>query len=206
MAVFQVLSKVIGAEELLGVVAFAEFVHVIQVFGAYLPIRRHWKLFTAITAYIGYAQMGLRGVECRVRACECSARPRVTPEMERILVPFCFVLVLEPVRAKLASVLLLQFVHATRLVSSANSHGNGGGAIPWDQLTVVLPRCRISWAFSGSIRTCNRRRCGWRPNSGESGLRYPWTSFEAGDIRSRRVLAGGVVLIPNRADWDLVTH
>lgn len=31
MAMFQVLSKVIGTEELLGLVAFAKFVHVIQV-------------------------------------------------------------------------------------------------------------------------------------------------------------------------------
>lgn len=82
MAVFQVLSKMIRTEELLGMVTLAKLVHVIQVLGSRLPIRGHWKFLTAITADFGYAQMGLGGVECGVRARECSARPRVTPEME----------------------------------------------------------------------------------------------------------------------------
>ena len=53
MAVLQVLSKVIGAEEFLGLIALAEFVHVIQVLGPSIPICGIGELLTAITAYVG---------------------------------------------------------------------------------------------------------------------------------------------------------
>jgi hypothetical protein len=107
MAMFQVLSKMICAEELLGMIAFAKFVHVIQMLGPHLPIRGKWELLPAITAYIGCTRMGLGGVEGRLYTCKRSARPRMTPEMERILVPFGLVLILETIRAELASVLFL---------------------------------------------------------------------------------------------------
>jgi hypothetical protein len=59
MTVFQVLSKMIGAEKLLGMVALAKLVHVIQMFGPSLPICGQWELFAAIAAHIGCARMGL---------------------------------------------------------------------------------------------------------------------------------------------------
>ena len=101
------MSKVIGAEELLGRIAFAEFVHVIKMLGPSVPIRGKWKLLTAITACVGYARMGLRGVKGGMRARKCSARPRVPPEMERVLMSFGLVLVLETVRTELAGILFL---------------------------------------------------------------------------------------------------
>jgi hypothetical protein len=53
MTMFQVLSKVIGTEELLGLVAFAKFVHLIQVLRASFPIRGIGEFLTAITAHVG---------------------------------------------------------------------------------------------------------------------------------------------------------
>lgn len=117
----------IGAEEFLGLVALAELVHVIQMFGPSVPIRGKWELLTAITADVGYARMGCGGVEGRVHARERSARPRVTPKMERILVPFGLVLVLEPVGAELASVLLFQLVDSVRCRQPALRAKGGGG-------------------------------------------------------------------------------
>ena len=106
MAMLQVLAKVIGAEELLGLVAFAKLMHVIQVLGPSVPIRGIGELLTAITAYVGCCRVGWRGVKGRTHTSERSARPRMPPKMERVLVSFGLVLVLESVRAVLARVLL----------------------------------------------------------------------------------------------------
>jgi hypothetical protein len=53
MAVLEVLPKVIGAEELLGLVTLAEFVHVMEMFGAGLPICGRRKLLTTVATDIG---------------------------------------------------------------------------------------------------------------------------------------------------------
>ena len=103
MAVLQVLSKMICAEEFLGLVALAEFMHVIQVLGPNVPICGIWKLLTAIPANVGCTRR--RGVEGGVRAREGSARPRMAPKMQRVLVSFGLILVFETVGAVLASVL-----------------------------------------------------------------------------------------------------
>ena len=58
MAVLQMLSKMVGAEELLGLVALAELVHVIQVIGPSAPVCGKWEFLTAIATYIGYTRMG----------------------------------------------------------------------------------------------------------------------------------------------------
>lgn len=52
MTVFQVLPKVVGSEELLGLVTFAELVHVIQVSSAGFPIWRVWELFSAVPTHV----------------------------------------------------------------------------------------------------------------------------------------------------------
>jgi hypothetical protein len=82
MTVLQMLSKMIGAEKLLSLIAFAEFMHVIQMFCSGLPIRGKWEFLTAITTYVGYARMGGRGVEGSMHTRKCSARPRMTPQVE----------------------------------------------------------------------------------------------------------------------------
>jgi hypothetical protein len=52
MTVLEVLSKVIRAEELLGLVALAKFMHLAEMFGSSLPICRSGELFTAIATDI----------------------------------------------------------------------------------------------------------------------------------------------------------
>lgn len=53
MAVLEMLAEVIGAEEFLGLVALAKFVHVIQVVGPSLPVGGIGKFFSAVPADIG---------------------------------------------------------------------------------------------------------------------------------------------------------
>jgi len=50
VAVFQMLAEVIGAEELLRLVAFAKFVNVVEMFGACLPAGRVGEFFATVTA------------------------------------------------------------------------------------------------------------------------------------------------------------
>lgn len=54
MAVFQVLSKVIGSVEFLCLVAFTKLVHTGEVIKSTIPIRlwKVWKLLPAITACV----------------------------------------------------------------------------------------------------------------------------------------------------------
>lgn len=54
MTVFQVLSEVISAEEFFRLVAFAEFVNVIQMLGPYIPLRRVGKLFATESTEISF--------------------------------------------------------------------------------------------------------------------------------------------------------
>jgi hypothetical protein len=117
MAVLQMLSKVIGAEKLLGLIAFSELVHVIQMLAAGVPVGRQGEFFTAISADIGHARMSRRGVESRLDACKRRARPRMTSQVERVLVSLGLVLVFEAIGTELASVLLLELVDAAVPVS-----------------------------------------------------------------------------------------
>jgi hypothetical protein len=48
----QVLSEVVCAEELLGLVAFTKFMHMIQMLGSGFPIWRVGEFFTAISANV----------------------------------------------------------------------------------------------------------------------------------------------------------
>jgi hypothetical protein len=47
------LAEVIGAEEFLCLVTFAEFVYMVEVFRAKLPTRRIGKLFSTVAANVG---------------------------------------------------------------------------------------------------------------------------------------------------------
>ena len=96
MTVFEVLTEMIGTEELLRLIALAELVYVGQVCSTSLPIRRRivWKLFATISAnikscelsrwrrwllevVIGWWNSGQR-VECAViLTIEGGARPRM---------------------------------------------------------------------------------------------------------------------------------
>jgi hypothetical protein len=75
VAVFQVLPKVIGAEEFLCLVALPEFVHVIQVLGSYFPIRGIGELLTAVAADIGSGRVGRGGVKGRLHTRERCTGP-----------------------------------------------------------------------------------------------------------------------------------
>ena len=63
VAVFQVLAEVIGAAELLRPVAFAEFVGMVEMFSARLPLRRISEFLTAVTADVHAAVNGCRRME-----------------------------------------------------------------------------------------------------------------------------------------------
>ena len=78
VAVFQVLPKVIGAEEFLCLVALPEFVHVIQVLGSCFPICGIGELLTAVAADIGSGRVGRGGVEGRLHTRERCAGPRMS--------------------------------------------------------------------------------------------------------------------------------
>lgn len=53
VAVFEVLAEVVGAEELFGLVALAELVHLVEVVGADVPLRRIGEFFPAVSACVG---------------------------------------------------------------------------------------------------------------------------------------------------------
>lgn len=73
MAVLQVLSEMVCTEELLGLIAFAELVHVVQVLCSSLPIRRVREFFTAIPTDVCGSRASSRGVESCMNAGKCCA-------------------------------------------------------------------------------------------------------------------------------------
>jgi len=75
MTVLEMLAKVVCAEELLGLVTLAKFVHVIQMFGPSIPVCGNGKLFSAVPAHIGRRGMGWRGVEGCLHSRQRSAGP-----------------------------------------------------------------------------------------------------------------------------------
>lgn len=109
MAVLEVLAEVIGAEELLGLVAFAKFVNMVEMLGACFPARRVGELFTTVPTDVRtVASHG--GVEGGFRPGERGAGPGMTTQVKGILVAFGFVLVFEAVRTVSAAILFLGFV------------------------------------------------------------------------------------------------
>jgi len=115
MTVLEVLAEMIRAEKLLRLVAFAELVHVVQVLGAEVPLRRIGELVAAVAADICAIDAGL--VEGCSRAGEGSAGPGVLAEVEGVLVALGFVFVFEAVGTVCACVLLFGFVQSVVVVS-----------------------------------------------------------------------------------------
>lgn len=67
MTMLQVLSKVVGSEKLLGQIALAKFVLVIDMFCTNIPLRGVRKLFSTKSADIGPV-LSRRSVKCRLHA------------------------------------------------------------------------------------------------------------------------------------------
>jgi hypothetical protein len=114
----QMLPEMIGAEELFRLVAFAEFVHVIEMFWSRFPISRIREFFTTVTTDIGCSGAGRWRMKSSMDTRKGRTRPRMSAEMQRVLMAFCFVLVFETIWTVLANVLLLEFVYSA-LVSVA---------------------------------------------------------------------------------------
>jgi len=118
MAVFEVLSEVIGSEELLGLVALPKLVDAGKVIDALRPVWLGvvWKLFSAIAACIAHrpscALRTGRGarVEGGLVAGNGRARPGVSSKVERILMALGLIFVLEAIVAELARILLLHLM------------------------------------------------------------------------------------------------
>lgn len=108
------LPEVIGAKKLLRLVALAKLVDVIQMLGSRFPIGWPRKLLTAIPTNVSYARMGWRYMEhsyivlAQLRASgdamqvtmntrKGSTGPRMPTQVERILVPFSLILILETI-------------------------------------------------------------------------------------------------------------
>lgn len=109
MAMLQVLAKVIGTEELLCLVALAEFVDMVEMFRAKLPARRISKLLPTVATDVSTVASHGR-VECCFWTGKRSAGPRVTSQVKGVLVAFCFVLVFEAVGTVSTTVLLFGLV------------------------------------------------------------------------------------------------
>lgn len=77
VAVLQVLPEVISPEEFLRLVAFAKFVHVVEVLGAHIPLRRVRELLSTIAANVVPATSS-RAVKCCFHASKSGARPAVS--------------------------------------------------------------------------------------------------------------------------------
>jgi hypothetical protein len=120
VAVLQVLSEVVGAEELLRLVALAKLVHVSQMLKARLPVGRRGKLLAAVAARVRGGRLVRRRVEGRLEVRQRRARPRVAAQVQAVLVPLRLVLVLEAIIAVCACVLLLRTMNSARPSKSRN--------------------------------------------------------------------------------------
>lgn len=109
MAMLQMLAEVIGTEELLCLVTLSKLVHMVKMFRAKLPARRIRKFLAAVATDVS-AVAGHGRVECCFWAGERSAGPRMTSQVEGVLVALCFVLVFEAVGTISTTVLLFGLV------------------------------------------------------------------------------------------------
>jgi hypothetical protein len=111
VTMLKMLPEVVGAIKLFRLIAFPKFMLRGEMINAGLPIGRNGKLFSAVTAYVGKIGPVRRWVKCRlVITRQRCARPRVFPQVKRVLVPLGFILVFEPVVAVLAAILLFHLV------------------------------------------------------------------------------------------------
>ena len=102
----QVLSEMICTEELFRLVALAKLMGVIKMLCSRIPVRRVGKLFAAEATKVGCSWSGVIGMKRSVDASERSARPRMSSQMQRILMALSLIFVFEPIRAILTDVLL----------------------------------------------------------------------------------------------------
>ena len=114
MAMFQVLPKVIGAEELLRLVALAEFVDVIEVFPSSVPVSGIGEFLSTVPAEV-YSRLYKAGRVVRwmkrgLDSSQSGARPAMPSEMQGVLMSLCLIFVLKTVRTVLTDVLLLEFM------------------------------------------------------------------------------------------------
>jgi hypothetical protein len=130
MAVLQVLAEVICAEKLLGRIALAELVYSLEMLVALFNVllggiswhdttvqgpaarahARPGKVESAVTAGVSFTRPIRWVVKGPVVAWQGGARPGVPPHMQRVLVAFCLILVLESVATIIALILFLSFV------------------------------------------------------------------------------------------------
>lgn len=107
MAVFQMLPEVVCTEEFLGLVTLSELMHMVQVFRARFPIGRIGEFFSTVAAYVSCSWSSWGGMKGGRDTGQGSTRPRMSAEMQRVLMTFGLVLVLETVWTVLTDVLLL---------------------------------------------------------------------------------------------------
>lgn len=114
VAVLEVLSEMVCAEELLAGVALPELVNLLQVADTLLPILVRSmtgcrctrspavtrELFPTVAASVGLARSVGTVVESTVVTVQSRATPAVSTYMETVLVTFRFILVLESVAAE----------------------------------------------------------------------------------------------------------
>lgn len=120
MAVLQVLSEVIGSEELFGLVALAKLVKEIQMLCANVPLRRIRVFLTAVAASIR-AIGNIRAMERGLDACKRCTGPGVQSKMQRVLVSLRLVLVLKAIRTVGASILFFGLVLPVRMLATTKS-------------------------------------------------------------------------------------
>jgi hypothetical protein len=81
-----------------------------------IGLRKVWKLLAAVaTSIVRRTRICLRGwgsrrVKSGLIPWQGGARPGMTPQVKRVLMTFSLVLILEPIIAELARILLLHFM------------------------------------------------------------------------------------------------
>lgn len=80
VAMLEVLSEMIGPEELLRLIAFPKIVYVVEVFGTVVPLRWVWELFSTVAACVCMGATGGR-MESSFYASQYCAGPGVKSEV-----------------------------------------------------------------------------------------------------------------------------
>jgi hypothetical protein len=170
MTMLQMLPEMIRPEKLLGMVAFPELMHLLQVSYSEIPVllccyshlgswrrrgdARTREIFATISTRICLIWTGWRCVECGRVTRKRSARPRMAAKMQRILVSFCFILVLETIGAICTFVLLFLLVDTRKCVSSFfNAHN-------WEDLLQFFLRIKLLRFFRAAIAHKNSLNLG----------------------------------------------
>lgn len=127
VTVLQVLSEMVCTEEFLCLVAFTKFVHMVQMLRSCVPICGIRKLFATVATNVCCRCTRRGWVKSSADASERRARPRMSPQMQRVLVALGFVFVFKSVRTILADILLLLFVETNQSKSASCPCSRWGG-------------------------------------------------------------------------------